>query len=144
MDTLGSLVDKLSIIELKIHHSDDAVKRESLAGQRERLLAEIDEFVSTAIANPNMTLTNPANKVYATGADFAQEHASTLAGLVSELVTANIRMWHIQEIMYDRKALEAYSKEEMLDLLIRQARQNTERNYAIDALDAHFAGLLND
>lgn len=141
-DTLGSLVDKLSIAVLKIKHCDSDVKMQSLLEQRKRYCAEIDQFLGMAMLDPEgMVLTNPSNKIYSC-AEYAREHASTLGGLVSELVQANIEMWHCQEVTYDQETLGRFTKQEMLDYLNRAARLNIERNQAIDRLDTFFAGLV--
>ncbi len=77
-ETLGSLVDKLAITDLKLWHCQEQLfkpdgeenpplkqKNESLLGQRERLIREIDEWFSAAVSNPeSVALTNPQNKIY--------------------------------------------------------------------------------
>jgi len=82
-ETLGSLIDKLAICDLKIWHCHDqlfgaelpqqsgeelrnlAAKSLSLQTQRERLIDEINEWVLKAITQPQATvLTDPKNKLY--------------------------------------------------------------------------------
>ncbi len=81
-ETLGSLVDKLAIVDLKLWHCQEELfssekvvnddektklrsKNESLLGQRQRLIQEIDEWFSKCITNPeSVILTNPQNKIY--------------------------------------------------------------------------------
>lgn len=82
-ETLGSLVDKLTIVDLKIWHCQEQLfsnkpvpltieekaklrnKNESLLGQRQRLIQEIDEWFVKAITAPDtIILTNPQNKIY--------------------------------------------------------------------------------
>ncbi|MFP4528472.1 MAG: hypothetical protein ACLFQX_07980 [Candidatus Kapaibacterium sp.] len=81
-ETLGSLTDKLAIVDLKLWHcqeilydnpeghSEDELdklreKNESLLGQRRRLIAEIDEWFARAVTDPeSLALTNPQNKMY--------------------------------------------------------------------------------
>jgi hypothetical protein len=80
-ETIGSLIDKLAIVDLKLWHCQEALfnaeekppeeiqplktKNESLLGQRQRLIHEIDEWFVKAINEPgNMILTNPSNKMY--------------------------------------------------------------------------------
>jgi hypothetical protein len=77
-ETLGSLVDKLAITDLKLWHCQEQLfkpdteenpalrqKNESLLGQRERLIREIDDWFTAAVTNPeSVALTNPQNKIY--------------------------------------------------------------------------------
>lgn len=83
-ETLGSLVDKLTIVDLKLWHCQELLggegpegpsegevrqrleaKNESLLGQRERLIRELDGFLLEAVkARSAEGLLNPANKIY--------------------------------------------------------------------------------
>jgi hypothetical protein len=82
-ETLGSLVDKLTICDLKIWHCHEklfgeeaapqspaelhelATKSVSLQSQRERLVDELNEWIARAVAEPQAAvLTDPKNKVY--------------------------------------------------------------------------------
>ncbi|MBK9248020.1 MAG: hypothetical protein IPM69_07915 [Ignavibacteria bacterium] len=77
-ETLGSLVDKLAIVDLKLWHCQEQLfkpheepqppiiqKNESLLGQRERLIREIDTWFYAAVTDPeSVILTNPQNKIY--------------------------------------------------------------------------------
>ncbi|MBU1706859.1 DUF4254 domain-containing protein [bacterium] len=82
-ETLGSLVDKLAICDLKIWHCHEklfseeasessapqqrelATKSLSLQTQRERLIDEINQWVATAVSQPQATvLADPKNKLY--------------------------------------------------------------------------------
>jgi hypothetical protein len=82
-ETLGSLVDKLAICDLKIWHCHEqlfaederqqsqdelrnvAAKSLSLQTQRERLMDEINEWVLRALKEPQTTIiTDPKNKLY--------------------------------------------------------------------------------
>ena len=77
-ETLGSLVDKLAIVDLKLWQCQEQIfkpeavenpamttKNESLLGQRERLIREIDAWFYAAVTDPeSVILTNPQNKIY--------------------------------------------------------------------------------
>jgi len=82
-ETLGSLVDKLTICDLKLWHCHEklfgadaaqkppdelrelAAKSLSLQGQRERLVDEVNAWIARAVAEPEAsTLTDPKNKLY--------------------------------------------------------------------------------
>jgi hypothetical protein len=102
------------------------------------LVGEIDEFCARLKIDPSsVTLTFPSNKVYV-GVTVQNMHG-TLGELAAEIVDANIDMWHLQEINYDKSLLESYTKEQMLNYLISAARLNIERNEAIDRFDRELA-----
>jgi hypothetical protein len=62
-ETLGSLIDKLSITMLKEYHCTDE-RIASLREQKARLISEIDDLFSSAVQDPSsVILTNPANKI---------------------------------------------------------------------------------
>jgi hypothetical protein len=82
-ETLGSLVDKLTICDLKIWHCHEklfgqeaaqqspnelhelATKSVSLQNQRERLVDELNEWIRRAVTEPDVAvLTDPKNKIY--------------------------------------------------------------------------------
>jgi hypothetical protein len=78
-ETLGCLIDKLSIVDLKLWHCQEALdapegeagrealgaKNDSLLVQRTRLIEEIDQFFAQAMgARDAATLVAPANKIY--------------------------------------------------------------------------------
>jgi hypothetical protein len=80
-ETLGALIDKLSIVDLKLWHCQEILfakenqlssdleqlrnKNESLLSQRKRLIDEIDQWISNAIEDPaGMVLVSPQNKMY--------------------------------------------------------------------------------
>ncbi len=83
METLGALIDKLSIVNLKLWHcqealhNDDAAqlqsdvranleaKNNSLLGQRSKQIAELNDWIQRAISDPSeMLILNPQNKMY--------------------------------------------------------------------------------
>lgn len=81
-ETLGALIDKLSIVNLKLWHCQELLytprselnekersslteKNASLLSQRERLIAVIDGWVQRAVQEPSdMLIINPQNKIY--------------------------------------------------------------------------------
>lgn len=83
METLGALVDKLSIINLKLWHCQEALftdqsdtlapevranleaKNSSLLGQRAKQIDELNDWMKRAITDPtDMLILNPQNKMY--------------------------------------------------------------------------------
>jgi hypothetical protein len=81
-ETLGSLTDKLSIVDLKLWHCQEMLYKEdakleyeeelklieknnSLLEQRSKLIHEIDEWIIKAIDSPeSVQLSFPQNKIY--------------------------------------------------------------------------------
>lgn len=139
-DTLGSLIDKLSIVCLKHYHTNSPEKKASLLSQRTLLSREMDDFIRRLKLDPtSVTITFPSNKVYQSGVVTETQQTGSLGELAGNIVDANIRMWHLQEINYDRAELESMSKDEMLNYLTLAANANIERTKAIDVFDAELA-----
>jgi hypothetical protein len=80
-ETLGALIDKLAIVDLKLWHCQELLygtppppteqrtqleeKNISLLQQRQRLIETIDQWIEQALSDPtDMTITSPQNKLY--------------------------------------------------------------------------------
>ncbi len=140
-ETLGTLVDKLSIVKLKQFHTEDTDRLASLANQEAQLTSEIDEFVAAAIDGriPLDRLTFASNKVYKKEGNETREITGTIAEVIASLLDVNAKVWRVQESVYDFESVPPDEK----DGVIRQlAILNLERNHAIDALDKAFAALV--
>src|SRR5438874_241076 len=98
-ETLGSLCDKLATVKLKLWHTDDPDRLESLTEQERQLHQEIDEFIAAAIAGeiPIERLTFAANKVYKKDGNVIPEFNGTLGEVFSQLAHTNCKLWHVQE-----------------------------------------------
>ena len=140
-ETLGSLVDKLTIVKLKQYHSDDAARLASLAAQEGQLQAEVDDFVTAAVAGqvPPERLTFVANKVYKAEGNAVAAAVGSLGSLVAQLADANSKVWHVQEKVYDFARIPAEDKDGVIS---RLAVHNLERTQCIDAIDALFRDLI--
>jgi hypothetical protein len=81
METFGALVDRLSIVNLKLWHCQEILfneteqtaedraatekKNSSLLGQRADLIDELDAWMAKAVDDPaSVALLNPQNKMY--------------------------------------------------------------------------------
>lgn len=79
METLGSLVDKLSIVNIRLWHLEDTRRDSSLSGkkrlkaadavsvansQRNQLIDEIDEYLGKALSDPEFHRTFHKLKMY--------------------------------------------------------------------------------
>lgn len=129
METLGSLVDKLSIVKLKQFHTDDRFKQISLEGQEKILIDEINDYIT----NPPDKLCFPANKVYS--GKIVPCIGGTLGELIAELTKINIDLWHAQEKVYDFVNVPVDKK----DIVIQDiAALNIQRNHCMEAIDKEF------
>jgi hypothetical protein len=136
-DTLGSLCDKLTVVKLKQWHTDDPLRRESLALQETQLQAEVNRFLSDALAGtiPLDRLTFAANKVYSGEGNTVPAVSGSLGEMIGRLASVNCSLWHVQERVYDFERVPASQKDTVVKEL---ALLNLERNHCIDAIDRVF------
>jgi len=136
-ETLGTLADKLTTVKLKLWHTDDPERTESLKAQERQLQTEIDEFVSAALSGalPLERLTFSANKVYKKDGNTVPDFSGTIGEIFSQLAEVNTRLWHIQEKVYEFENVPMNQKDEVIKEL---AIVNLERNQCIDKLDQEF------
>lgn len=136
-ETLGSLLDKLTIVKLKQYHSDDAAKLESLGKQELQLQAEIGELIADAVQGrlPLERLTFAANKVYKQEGNTVSEVSGSIGEVFSKLAEVNCKLWHEQEKVYEFETVAADDKNAVVKNL---ALLNLERNKCIDAIDKDF------
>jgi len=79
MDTLGALVDKLSIVNIRLWHLEDIRRDQDLSdkkrlkaadavsvanSQRNQLIDEVDEYLAKALADPEFHRTFNKLKMY--------------------------------------------------------------------------------
>ena len=136
-ETLGSLADKLITVKLKLVHTDDPERTQSLQAQEKQLQDEISEFTSAAFSGdiPIERLTFSANKVYKKDGNAVPDFRGTIGQIFSQLAETNTRLWHIQERVYDFETVPVDQKDEVIKQL---AIVNLERNQCIDRLDEEF------
>src|ERR671915_1994197 len=98
-ETLGTLADKLTTVQLKLWHTDDPERTRSLKVQQKQLQDEIDEFVAAALSGevPIEKLTFAANKVYKKEGNVVPDFQGTIGQMFSQLAEVNCRLWHVQE-----------------------------------------------
>ena len=142
-ETLGSLLDKLTIVKLKQWHSEDPAAQQSLTGQEQRLQTEIEEFIGGAVSGaiPLERLTFAANKVFKKEGNTVADVAGTTGEVFSRLADVNCKLWHEQEKVYD---FEKVAPDEKNKVVKELAVLNLERNKCIDAIDKNFQALVKD
>jgi len=140
-ETLGSLCDKLATVKLKLWHSDDLQRLQSLALQEKQLQQEIDEFMSAALAGeiPPERLTFAQNKVYKKEGNVVPEFNGTLGESFAQLAHTVCKLWHVQEKVYEFEAIPVDQKDAVIKEL---AIVNLERNQCMDKLDQQFRELV--
>ena len=140
-ETLGSLCDKLATVKLKLWHTDDAERLQSLRGQEQQLHQEIDEFMSAAVSGeiPIERLTFAANKVYKKEGNVVPEFRGTLGESFAQLAHTVCKLWHVQERVYEFESVPMDQKDAVIKEL---AIVNLERNQCIDGLDRRFRELI--
>ena len=136
-ETLGTLADKLTTVKLKLMHTDDPARIQSLHAQERQLQGEINEFVGAALAGdiPIERLTFAANKVYKKEGNVVKEFQGSIGQMFSQLAETNCRLWHVQEKVYEFEQIPPDEKDGVIKQL---AIVNLERNQCIDRIDQEF------
>ena len=144
-ETLGSLIDKLSIKNLRYWHLDedsqardvsDPQKQELMAKmelvdrQRKELLEEIDVFLSSALAG-EVRIRDEKVKLYKNLNVTSAENVNHLGEAVSKLAMSNIKLWHLEDEV---------RREDLPDTDIVKTKRkidtnNQERNNLMDKVD---------
>lgn len=140
METLGTLCDKLIVIELKIHHADDKSKKLNLENQRVRIMLEINSYVTKVVSGKIVPddITFESNKVYNKKITFPK-FTGELGELISSLAHVNCTLWHEVDKGYNTENM---SGEELKHLVKQLAVLNLERNHCIDAINSQFKGQV--
>ncbi len=140
-ETLGSLVDKLSIKNLRIWHLEEALEKDSgseelkakrdLADkQRQNLVEEINGFLVAALQG-EVCIRDEKIKMYTNTNVSSSDSVKKLGEAVSELAFRNIKLWHCEDEVR-RMDLE---DSEIVKIKRRIDTTNQERNDLMDKVD---------
>jgi hypothetical protein len=142
-ETLGSLCDKLTVVNLKIWHSDDEAKLSSLLKQAKNIQDEMNEFVADAVKGniPPERLTFASNKIYNRKGNDIEEIDGSIGDVFSKLAEVNCELWHQQEKVYEFEKVPVECKDGVVKNL---ALLNLKRNKCIDSIDRQFADMVKD
>ncbi len=140
-ETLGSLVDKLSIKNLRLWHLEEAKdlegyeeKKKLVLLQRDRLSEEIDEFVRDALSG-NAFLREEKVKLYNKPEDKGRfEHVALIGDAIDQLAVQNIQLWHLE----DEVRIEGNPDSEVVRLKREIDKANQKRNDLMDKVDELF------
>jgi hypothetical protein len=139
METLGSLIDKLTVVELKIIHSQN-IPATTLMEQKTKLCKEIDTFVAGAISGKidACDLTFESNKVYDETIRLP-DLKGDIGELVASLGAINCDIWHKVDQSYHADVLE---RGELIKLVNDLAIMNLHRNKCIDNINGAFKEMV--
>ena len=147
-ETLGSLVDKLSIKNLRIWHLDEALEeknasklissayaelkaRRDLADkQRQNLVNEINDFLVSAFKG-EVCVRDEKIKLYANTNVSSSDSIKQLGEAVSELAFRNIKLWHCEDEVRRTDLADV----EIVKIKRRIDTTNQERNDLMDKVD---------
>ena len=137
-ETIGSLIDKLTIVELKSYHGTENATLVDLNNQRRQLQEEIDEYLMDAlhgIIRPERLVFN-SNKVYAKeGNRFVDIQIEGFGDAVAVLASINCQIWHEQEKIYEWSKLSLPQKDIVIPSI---AKLNLQRSKCIDDINELF------
>ena len=132
-ETLGSLIDKLSIKNLRYWHIDESIAKEDSSSQetqelkvklklvdsqRKDLLNEIDAFLAAALTG-DVKVCDEKVKLYRNTNVSSLENINKLGEAVSELAMSNTRIWHLEDEV---------RREDLLDSEVVKLKRNIDQN----------------
>lgn len=132
-ETLGSLIDKLSIKNLRYWHLDESIAKENSSSpqtqklkiklklvdsQRKDLLNEIDAFLAAALIG-DVKVCDEKVKLYRNTNVSSLENINKLGEAVSELAMSNTRIWHLEDEV---------RREDLLDSEVVKLKRNIDQN----------------
>jgi hypothetical protein len=133
MDTIGSLIDKLSILEIRRDHTTDQDSLRVLNESAERLKGEIDETILNIVEGKicdEWAIKQPKLKNYA-HQDNQMEKSEGLAKVIQNLIDANIHLWNIEDTRRDKSLTDGVRLEAADQISV----WNKKRNDAMDNVD---------
>ena len=142
-ETLGSLVDKLSIKNLRIWHLDEALEQKNASDyaelkarrdladkQRQNLVNEINDFLVSALKG-EVCIRDEKIKLYANTNVSSSDSIKKLGEAVSELAFRNIKLWHCEDEVRRTDLPDV----EIVKIKRRIDTTNQERNDLMDKVD---------
>jgi hypothetical protein len=144
METLGSLIDKLSVVRLKQYHTHlaDRERHDNLSMQELDLVYEISDYLRDAISGkiPKEKLSVKQNKIHIGMAD-PDIYFGNIGNLMSMLAQANCEIWHCQEKLYNFKAIPAEEKDGVVESI---SRENLKRTRCIEGINIKLQEMINN
>ena len=142
-ETLGSLVDKLSIKNLRIWHLDVALEQKNASDfaelkarrdladkQRQNLVNEINDFLVSAFKG-EVCIRDEKIKLYTNTNVSSSDSIKKLGEAVSELAIRNIKLWHCEDEVRRTDLADV----EIVKIKRKIDTTNQERNDLMDKVD---------
>tara|TARA_Y100001936_G_scaffold29919_1_gene28077 strand:- start:151 stop:624 length:474 start_codon:yes stop_codon:yes gene_type:complete len=142
-ETLGSLVDKLSIKNLRIWHLDEALEQKNASNyaelkarrdladkQRQSLVNEINDFLVSAFKG-EVCIRDEKIKLYTNTNVSSSDSIKKLGEAVSELAIRNIKLWHCEDEVRRTDLADV----EIVKIKRKIDTTNQERNDLMDKVD---------
>lgn len=141
MQTLGQLIDQLTIVTLKHVHADSDDKKQSTSAQMKTLSSEISGYLRAVLEGDIEITSFPQNKVYKRVTEVVEppDEEMGFGRLVAGLVESNVRMWNNQEFVYNFREV---PEDERVPVIDKCAALNIHRNDYMDAIDRWFSKKL--
>ena len=151
-ETLGSLIDKLSIKNLRYWHLEEAIQEKGAADpqaqelkaklelvdrQRQELLNEVDAFLAAALAG-EVKICDEKVKLYNNPNARPVGNLDKLGEAVSELAMRNIRIWHLEDEVRRTDLPDA----EVVRVKRKIDTNNQERNNYMDKVDEILSNVV--
>ncbi len=133
METLGSLVDKLSIAQIRYSKTSNP----EVLTQCNNLVCEIDSYLYTALKG-EIPLEEPKYKSYF-GESKSELGSSQIGLTISKLMETNLRLWDLEDKRRDKNI----SDTERLAACDEVAVKNRLRNDCMDKINHMLKELLN-
>ena len=142
METLGSLMDKLSIETTRVKDMRGREVPQELIEKVENkinnLKSEINDYIGAAIRG-DVPLEEPKFKIYK-NEDASGDNLITVADAMSRLIEANQTLWNLEDKRRDKKN---FTDQERLAAADEIGTWNRVRNDAMDAINSNLAAMIS-
>ena len=142
METLGSLMDKLSIETTRVKDMRGREVPQELIEKVENkinnLKSEINDYIGAAIRG-DVPLEEPKFKIYK-NEDASGDNLITVADAMSRLIEANQTLWNLEDKRRDKKN---FTDQERLAAADSIGTWNRVRNDAMDAINSNLAAMIS-
>jgi hypothetical protein len=137
LNSLGSYIDELSIMNLKIHHSRDDNQISELVIQKAFLLSQIEKLVKNIEfdRNPSINLTYGVNKIFDKEKIPLENTKNSIAENIDLLTITNINIWKLQEDLINFEKIEEKDKNKVVSGIVKM---NLQRNAYVDKINLLF------
>jgi len=147
-ETLGSLVDKISIKNLRVWHIQEEIdagktdlqpKLDIVQNQRQDLADEIDEYVALAMAGKIKAMSDEKVKLYNDDEIKGKTgHLKDIGAAVDALAMKNTEVWHLEDMARVKDAPDSA----IADVKRKIDVANQQRNDCMDRIDTLFKASL--